>query len=98
MRAAEQLQSDIVQSGSAQLVNVAMAAHWFDLPLFYKEVDKVLCPNGILAMSAYSEIPSFEPCGTKASAEITSAHETVKMIFLLLLLTIPNQELNAVHF
>lgn len=38
---------------SVSLVTVAQAAHWFDLPAFYREVDRVLKPGGILALWCY---------------------------------------------
>ena len=43
-----------VPSGSVQLVASATAAHWFDLPRFFKEVDRILCPNGVVALSCYT--------------------------------------------
>lgn len=39
--------------GSADLVTVAQAAHWFDLPAFYEEVRRVLRPAGVLALITY---------------------------------------------
>lgn len=39
--------------GSADLVTVAQAAHWFDLPAFYQEVRRVLRPAGVLALISY---------------------------------------------
>jgi SAM-dependent methyltransferase len=38
---------------SCDLVAVAQAAHWFDLPAFYTEVDRVLKPGGLLAIWGY---------------------------------------------
>lgn len=38
---------------SFDLVTVAQAVHWFNLPEFYAEVARVLKPNGVLAMWAY---------------------------------------------
>jgi SAM-dependent methyltransferase len=38
---------------SASLVTVAQAAHWFDLDAFYREVDRVLKPGGIVALWCY---------------------------------------------
>jgi SAM-dependent methyltransferase len=38
---------------SVDLVTVAQAAHWFDLPLFYAEVRRVLRPQGCLALITY---------------------------------------------
>lgn len=42
-----------MQDGSVDLVTVAAAAHWFDLPRFYAEVDRVLRPSGVLAIWTY---------------------------------------------
>lgn len=38
---------------SADLVVAAQAAHWFDLPAFYKDAKRVLKPNGIIALITY---------------------------------------------
>lgn len=38
---------------SASLVTVAQAAHWFDLDAFYREVDRVLKPGGVVALWCY---------------------------------------------
>jgi SAM-dependent methyltransferase len=38
---------------STQLVTVGQALHWFDLPVFLREVRRVLQPNGVLAAFAY---------------------------------------------
>ncbi len=38
---------------SADLITVAQAAHWFDLPGFYAETKRVLGENGLLAMWCY---------------------------------------------
>lgn len=40
-------------SGSTDLVTVAQALHWFDLPVFFAEVKRVLAPGGLLAVWAY---------------------------------------------
>jgi len=39
---------------STELVTCSQAAHWFHLPSFYKEVDRVLVPGGVLAMYCYN--------------------------------------------
>lgn len=38
---------------SCDVVTVAQALHWFDLPRFYQEVDRVLKPQGYLAVWCY---------------------------------------------
>ncbi|HXQ64148.1 MAG TPA: class I SAM-dependent methyltransferase, partial [Steroidobacteraceae bacterium] len=42
-----------VRSGSADLVAVAQAAHWFDLERFYAEARRVLRPHGVVALWTY---------------------------------------------
>ncbi len=41
--------------GSVQLVAVAQALHWFDLPVFFAECDRVLAPGGLLAAWGYGD-------------------------------------------
>ncbi|XP_032789405.2 putative methyltransferase DDB_G0268948 [Daphnia magna] len=41
------------ENGSAQLVVACVAAHWFDLPAFLKDVDRVLCKNGVVALTSF---------------------------------------------
>lgn len=38
------------------LVTVAQAAHWFDLPRFYAEVARVLKPGGVIALWGYGRM------------------------------------------
>lgn len=40
--------------GSVDLVTAAQAAHWFDLPAFYREARRVLKPGGVIALWCYS--------------------------------------------
>lgn len=42
-----------LEDGSVQLVNVSQAAHYFSLSAFFQEVERILCLNGIVAISAY---------------------------------------------
>lgn len=45
-------QSDLANE-SVDLITVAQAAHWLDLDKFYKEVERIAKPNGILALITY---------------------------------------------
>ncbi|MBI4808964.1 MAG: class I SAM-dependent methyltransferase [Nitrosomonadales bacterium] len=47
--------------GSADLVTVAQAMHWFDLPKFYAEVRRVLKPRGALAAWGYNRLLIAQP-------------------------------------
>ena len=38
---------------SVSLITAAQAAHWFDLPAFYREVRRVGVPRGVLALISY---------------------------------------------
>jgi SAM-dependent methyltransferase len=42
-----------IKGGTVDLIMVAQALHWFDLPRFYEEVPRVLKSNGVFAASAY---------------------------------------------
>jgi SAM-dependent methyltransferase len=42
-----------VRSGSADLIAVAQAAHWFDFDRFYAEARRVLRPGGVVALWTY---------------------------------------------
>jgi SAM-dependent methyltransferase len=39
---------------SIDLVTVAQALHWFDHPAFFREVNRVLVPDGVIAVWAYT--------------------------------------------
>ncbi len=41
---------------SVDLVSVAQAAHWFDLPRFFAEAQRVLKPGGVLALWGYGRL------------------------------------------
>ncbi len=56
-RAAPAEQSGLA-AGCCDLVTVAQALHWFDFDAFYREVDRVLKPGGILAAWTYTLLRS----------------------------------------
>ena len=42
-----------VPGASASLVTAAQAAHWFDLPAFYREVRRIAVPGAVVALVSY---------------------------------------------
>lgn len=42
------------EHSSLTLIISAQAAHWFDLPYFFKEVQRTLKSNGVLALFGYA--------------------------------------------
>jgi SAM-dependent methyltransferase len=51
----------ILQDHSVDLIVVAQAAHWFDLPHFYDEVRRVAAPNAVLALITYRPTQIVDP-------------------------------------
>ncbi len=49
-------ESSGLEAGSIDLVTVAQALHWFDLAAFYREVDRVLRPDGVFAVWTYGPV------------------------------------------
>lgn len=45
-----------LRAASCDLVTAAQAAHWFDLPAFYREAARVLKPRGVVAIWGYAKI------------------------------------------
>ncbi len=43
-----------LESGSVDLITVAQALHWFDLPGFMQEAQRVMRPGGVLAVWTYN--------------------------------------------
>lgn len=48
-----------IAAQSADLIVSAQAAHWFDLPTFYKEVRRIAKPNAVIALLGYG-VPVIE--------------------------------------
>lgn len=42
-----------LEDASVSLITVAQALHWFDIPAFWAEADRVLRPGGVVAVWAY---------------------------------------------
>lgn len=57
------------ESGLFDLITVGQAAHWFQLPLFYEEVKRLLKPGGILALFGY-RLPESDQLINKAIHEL----------------------------
>ncbi|KAK6127220.1 hypothetical protein DH2020_039019 [Rehmannia glutinosa] len=56
-----ELQQNIGSESSVDLVTIAQAMHWFDLPKFYQQVKWVLKkPNGVIAAWCYT-VPEVNP-------------------------------------
>lgn len=49
-------ESSGLADASIDLVTVAQAAHWFDLPRFYTEAHRVLKPDGVTALWGYGRL------------------------------------------
>ena len=49
-------EASTLDTASVDLVTVAQAAHWFDLPRFHAEVERVLKPGGVLALWGYGRM------------------------------------------
>ncbi|KAG5555837.1 hypothetical protein RHGRI_006477 [Rhododendron griersonianum] len=50
-----ELESSVAPSGTVDLVTIAAALHWFDLPTFYQQVKQVLKkPHGVIAAWTYT--------------------------------------------
>ncbi len=58
-------ESSGLESASLDLATVAQAVHWFDRPGFFREVERVLRPGGVLAVWSYG-IPELEGEGPDA--------------------------------
>lgn len=46
-------ESSGLETGSADLITVAQALHWFDLDAFYREATRVMAPGGCIAVWTY---------------------------------------------
>lgn len=51
----EPVENCSLTDASVDLVTAATAAHWFDLPKYYEQVNRVMKPGGVLAVWSYAE-------------------------------------------
>lgn len=51
---AEELSASGIPAGTADLITAAQCAHWFDLPVFFNEADKLLTSKGVVALFCYT--------------------------------------------
>jgi SAM-dependent methyltransferase len=58
--AVEPAESVSLDSGSVDVVTVAVAVHWFDFERFYAQVRRVLKPGGVVAVWTY-HLPVIDP-------------------------------------
>jgi SAM-dependent methyltransferase len=73
--AAATAEASPLRSWSVDLVTVAQALHWMDAAEFYREVDRVLTSDGVLAVWTYGLQRLDEPALNRVLAEFY--HETV---------------------
>ena len=59
-----------LSSESVDLITVAQAIHWFNLDLFYPEVERVLKPSGVLAVYGYGIVELDSPVGSQLIKEV----------------------------
>ena len=64
-------------AASVDLVNVAQAAHWFDLDRFYAEARRVLAPGGAIALYTYGFVrvdPRFDRVLDRLAHEVVGPY------------------------
>ena len=49
----EKAEETSIETNAVDLITVATAIHWFNIPEFYKQADRVLKPEGVLAVWGY---------------------------------------------
>ncbi len=69
-----QAESLPLPDGCASLVVAAQAAHWFDLPRFYREVRRIGQKASVLALVSYGA-PRFEDAGLQDRLQLFYEHE-----------------------
>ncbi|KAH8904894.1 S-adenosyl-L-methionine-dependent methyltransferase [Coniochaeta sp. PMI_546] len=74
-----------VQDGSVDLITAATAAHWFDMPAFWKRAAQVLKPGGSVALwtSASMSVSPSTPKAAEIQAAIHNLAKTVEEYIVL---------------
>ena len=78
---------------SVDMVIAGIAAHWFDLPKFFEEVERVLKPNACLAMFSYV----FSKIGLLSREDNQLVQNSVELFYELLLKGLPKNNSVAAH-
>lgn len=60
---------ELFEDASCDLITVAQAIHWFDFEAFYRQVNRVLKPGGILAVIGYGLV-KVDPAVDKVVADL----------------------------
>ncbi|XP_015782180.1 putative methyltransferase DDB_G0268948 isoform X4 [Tetranychus urticae] len=66
-----------VEDNSVSLVTASQCVHWFDLPKFYQELDRMLVPGGVFAAIFYTA----SPIKTTEDAKMNQLAEVVEKAF-----------------
>ncbi|KAI9723849.1 MAG: hypothetical protein M1828_004099 [Chrysothrix sp. TS-e1954] len=68
-----------VKEGSVDLIVVGMAAHWFDMPLFWEHTARLLRPGGTVALFTRGGLYCHPttPSATQVQAHLTHLEETL---------------------
>jgi ubiquinone/menaquinone biosynthesis C-methylase UbiE len=75
-------ESSGLQDGSVSLITVASALHWFNIPAFFAEARRVLCPGGIIAVWGYRECevaPQIDPILQRYQDEVVGPYWSPKI-------------------
>jgi ubiquinone/menaquinone biosynthesis C-methylase UbiE len=87
-------ESSGIEAGSADLITVATALHWFDIEAFYQEARRVLRPGGVVAAWVYSrnEIDrTIDPLLQRYAREIVGPYWSERI-------TLVNEEYRTISF
>ncbi|XP_044532490.1 putative methyltransferase DDB_G0268948 [Gracilinanus agilis] len=67
-----------VEDASVDLLTAFTAAHWFDLKVFMRELERVLKPGGCVSLSTYT--PRIKICYGDCSAELNAIYQETQTV------------------